>query len=93
MTETAEARCKRMTMRSWRRGTKEMDLILGPYADAHLAGMGDAVLTQYDALLDQNDQDLLPMMLGQTATPDGMADLVAAISAFAKARLLGVHST
>ena len=35
--ETAEARLKRMAMRSWRRGTKEMDLVLGPYADASLA--------------------------------------------------------
>ena len=32
MTETAEARLKRMAMRSWRRGTKEMDLVLGPWA-------------------------------------------------------------
>ncbi|HCB52873.1 MAG TPA: succinate dehydrogenase assembly factor 2, partial [Rhodobacter sp.] len=28
-----------MKMRAWRRGTKEMDLILGPYADAHLPKM------------------------------------------------------
>ena len=39
MGETAEARLKRMAMRSWRRGTKEMDLVLGPFADAHLAGL------------------------------------------------------
>ncbi len=32
MQETAEARLKRMRMRSWRRGTKEMDLVLGPWA-------------------------------------------------------------
>ena len=42
MAETAEARLKRMSMRSWRRGTKEMDLILGPWSDAHLAGLDDA---------------------------------------------------
>ena len=81
-----------MGMRSWRRGTKEMDLILGPYADAHLAAMGEGRLAQYDALLEENDQDLLPMMLGQLAAPPGMADLVAEISSFAKARLLGAHS-
>ena len=92
MTETKDARLKRMGMRSWRRGTKEMDLILGPYADAHLAGMGEARLVLYDRLLDENDQDLLPMMLGQMAAPLGMADLVSEISVFAKARLLGVHS-
>ena len=92
MTETNYARLKRLGMRSWRRGTKEMDLILGPYADAHLTTMGEARLALYDLLLDENDQDLLPMMLGQAAAPEGMADLVNEISVFAKARLLGVHS-
>ena len=70
-----------------------MDLILGPYADAHLAGMGEARLVQYDALLDENDQDLLPMMLGQAAAPSGLSDLLAEIANFAKVRLSGVHST
>ena len=41
MDETAEARLKRMAMRSWRRGTKEMDLVLGPFADTHLAGLSE----------------------------------------------------
>jgi antitoxin CptB len=87
MTETAEARLKRMTMRSWRRGTKEMDMILGPYADAHLAGMDDAALEVYDRLLWENDQDLLPWVLGQTAAPDGYGALIADIGRFARARL------
>ncbi len=91
MTETTEAQLKRMAMRSWRRGTKEMDLILGPFADAHLASMGEAQLALYDLLLDENDQDLLPMMMGQAAAPLGLTDLVAEISAFAKARLMGAN--
>jgi antitoxin CptB len=91
MTETTEARLKRMGMRSWRRGTKEMDLILGPFADAHLAGMEEAQLALYDQLLDENDQDLLPMMMGQAAAPLDLADLVAEISAFAKARLMDAN--
>ena len=92
MAETAEARLKRMGMRSWRRGIKEMDLILGPYADAHLAGMGEDRLALYDRLLDENDQDLLPMMLGQAVAPSGMAGLVTEIAAFAKARLISENS-
>ena len=56
--ETAEARLKRMAMRSWRRGTKEMDLVLGPWADAHLAGLSEAELDVYEALMAENDQDL-----------------------------------
>ncbi len=89
MTETGEARLKRMAMRSWRRGTKEMDLILGPYADAHLAGMGQARLDLFDALLAEGDQDLLPWVLGQAAPPAALAPLIAEIAAFARARLAG----
>jgi antitoxin CptB len=93
MAETSDARLKRMGMRSWRRGTKEMDLILGPYADGHLAGMGEARLVLYDRLLDENDQDLLPMMMGQAKAPAGLEDLVGEISAFAKTRLMAANST
>jgi antitoxin CptB len=85
--ETAEARLKRMGMRSWRRGTKEMDLILGPYADAHLAGMGVAELELYDRLLEENDQDLLPWVLGQAPVPDPFGPMIAGIGAFARTRL------
>ena len=88
MIETAEARLKRMRMRSWRRGTKEMDLILGPFADAHLAAMPEAVLAAYDVLLEQNDQDLLPWVLGQSAPPHALAGLIAEIGEFSRARLI-----
>ena len=85
--ETSEARLKRMTMRSWRRGTKEMDLILGPYAEARLGAMDLRALELYDRLLDENDQDLLPWVLGQVPPPEGLAGLLAEIGAFARSRL------
>ena len=85
--ETAEARLKRMGMRSWRRGTKEMDLILGPYADDCLAGMDPARLDLFDALLEENDQDLLPWVLGQTPAPGRFAALLSEIADFARDRL------
>jgi antitoxin CptB len=87
MAETAEARLKRMRMRSWRRGTKEMDLILGPFADAHLAGLDAPTLDLYDALLAENDQDLIGWMLGQTAPPARFAPLVDRIAVHARTRL------
>ena len=87
--ETPEARRKRMTMRSWRRGTKEMDLVLGPFADANLANMSEARLLIYDRMLDENDQDLLPWVLGQADAPDELADLIAEIGIFARNRLSG----
>lgn len=84
MNETRETRLKRMTMRSWRRGTKEMDLILGPFADARLAAMEAAALNLYDALLAENDQDLYPWITGATPVPARFGALVAEIAAFAR---------
>nr|WP_050520770.1 succinate dehydrogenase assembly factor 2 [Pseudorhodobacter antarcticus] len=88
MNETPEARLKRMNMRSWRRGTKEMDMILGPYADAHLAGMDEARLVLFDRLLWENDQDLLPWVLGHVDGPPDYAVLLAEIGVFSRNRLL-----
>ena len=86
MTVADAAAVKRLTMRSWRRGTKEMDLILGPYADAHLAAMPPDRLALYDALLAENDQDLYPWMTGAAPAPERFAPLVAEIAAFARDR-------
>ena len=82
-----QERLKRMRMRAWRRGTKEMDLVLGPYAEAHLATMSPERLDLYDALLGENDQDLLPWVLGQTPAPERFSVLITDIGAFARARL------
>jgi antitoxin CptB len=84
--ETTETRLKRMRMRSWRRGTKEMDLVLGPYADAHLTEMTVPDLNTFDALLEENDQDLMAWLLGQDAPPKALAPLLVRIAAFAEAR-------
>ena len=88
MSETAEARLKRMAMRSWRRGTKEMDLVFGPWADAHLAGADDATLLAYDALLDENDQDLASWIVGQMPAPAEHAPLLDRIGEYARSRLI-----
>jgi antitoxin CptB len=87
MTETAEARLKRLTMRSWRRGTKEMDLILGPFADVHLADLDEPDLATYDRLLQENDQDLMSWILGQTIPPDWVKPMLTRIAAAARERL------
>lgn len=86
MNETPEARLKRMKMRSWRRGTKEMDLILGPYADAMLAEMAPAALDLYDRLLEENDQDLYPWVSGTQPCPAEYLTLLTEIAGFARAR-------
>lgn len=84
MNEDRTIRLRRMAMRSWRRGTKEMDLILGPFAEARLGRMEGAALDLYDALLAENDQDLYPWITGAAAAPDRFRAIVAEIAAFAR---------
>ena len=83
MIETAEARLKRMTMRSWRRGTKEMDLILGPYANARSEGLDPATLDLVDALLLGNDQDLYRWVTGAKVPPGRYGNLLAEFGEYA----------
>lgn len=80
MSETPQHRLKRLKMRSMRRGIKEMDLILTAYADANLSKMDDADLSLYDALLNENDQDLYQWVTGQSLPPARYATLMSDIS-------------
>lgn len=86
MTEAPQARLKRLHMRSWRRGTKEMDLILGPFADQHLGNLSEADLVIYDQLLEENDQDLYPWVTGQGEAPAQIRDLLDRIAILSNAR-------
>lgn len=87
--EPPAIRLKRLRMRAWRRGTKEMDLILGPFADARLEALGPEDLDLFDALLGENDQDLYPWVTGTAAAPRRYAALLAAIAAHARDRSRG----
>jgi len=82
--ETPAVRLKRLKMRSWRRGTKEMDLILGRFADAHLGDMGRDDLAVYDALLNEVDTDLYQWLTGQGAGPPALQAMLRRIAASAK---------
>ena len=84
MTETHEIRIKRLRMRSWRRGIKEMDLILGGFADARLAGLDGATLDAYEALLEENDWDLYYWVTGAREAPGTHAPLIRRLSLFHK---------
>ncbi|WP_417677467.1 succinate dehydrogenase assembly factor 2 [Pseudodonghicola sp.] len=80
MSETREIRIKRLKMRSMRRGIKEMDLILQAYAAGRLEAMTPAELDLYEALLDENDQDLYQWVTGQVQPPAALAGLIHEIS-------------
>lgn len=67
--DNLEKKRKRLIFRSWHRGTKEMDLILGGFADAHVPGFDEAQLVQYEALLEQSDPDLYNWIIGKDSAP------------------------
>ncbi|WP_292293613.1 succinate dehydrogenase assembly factor 2 [Marivita sp.] len=80
MTEPRENRLKRLSMRSMRRGIKEMDIILSRYAEERLDSFDEAALDRYDALLSENDQDLYQWVSGQKPPPDPLRDMILDIS-------------
>jgi antitoxin CptB len=81
MAETREIRIKRLRMRAWHRGIKEMDLILGGWADAHLAGLDDTTLDAFEAVLAEADHDLYSWVSGQAEPPASLAPMLARIAA------------
>jgi antitoxin CptB len=69
MDETRDIRRKRLLFRSWHRGVREADLLLGSFAECHLAELGDAQLDRYEALLANSDGPILDWITGRAAPP------------------------
>ncbi len=57
-------RRKRLLFRCWHRGTREMDLILGRFADAEIANLSEQELAQFEHLMDVPDPDLYAALTG-----------------------------
>lgn len=62
-----EIRIKRLRYRSWHRGCKETDVLLGNFADAKLAALPPAQLDVYELLLDEDDADIWDWITGKAA--------------------------
>jgi antitoxin CptB len=60
-------RRKRLLFRCWHRGTREMDLILGRFADAEIAALTDAELAQLEHLIEVPDPDLYAALSSDAA--------------------------
>lgn len=72
-----EKRLKRLSIRSWRRGIKEMDLILGKFWDAEGARLDPQTLDLYETMLEENDQDLYAWVCGRADAPEHLEPLIA----------------
>ncbi|MGH6719393.1 MAG: succinate dehydrogenase assembly factor 2 [Alphaproteobacteria bacterium] len=67
--EAAETLRRRLRFRSHHRGCRELDVLLGGFADRHLAGMDGDLLAQYAALLEVEDPVMLDWIMGRVAPP------------------------
>ena len=59
-----DERRKRLLFRCWHRGTREMDLILGRFADAEIATLSEQEVNQLEALIEVPDPDLYAALTG-----------------------------
>ena len=66
-------RRKRLAFRCWHRGTKEMDLLMGSFADRHLPAMTEAQLDRFEDLLELPDPTLYAWLTGQSR-PEALFD-------------------
>ncbi|MFI5015200.1 MAG: succinate dehydrogenase assembly factor 2 [Hyphomicrobiales bacterium] len=69
MLSDTEIRRRRLRFRAWHRGIREMDLLLGAFADASLETLDDAELGCFEALMELPDQDVFAWLIGQAAVP------------------------
>jgi antitoxin CptB len=67
--ETIENWRKRLIFRSWHRGTREMDLIMGSFAEQYVPGFEEGELLQYESLLMENDPDVYNWYIGVSPIP------------------------
>lgn len=80
-------RRKRLRYRAWHRGTREMDLLLGPFADAYLPTMEAAEMDRLERLMSEEDSDLLQWVIGQRKPPISVdSGLLDQLIAFRKTR-------
>ena len=64
-----DARRRRILFRAWRRGLREMDLVMGQFADAQLPAMSEAELDEFERLLDAPDPSVLAWITGEEPVP------------------------
>ncbi len=62
-------RRKRLLFRCWHRGTREMDLILGRFADAEIASLTEDEVTELERLIEVPDADLYAALTGSASLP------------------------
>ncbi|MDW9356193.1 succinate dehydrogenase assembly factor 2 [Sinorhizobium meliloti] len=68
-----DPRRRRILFRAWHRGIREMDLILGQFAEAELAALSEAELDELEAIMGEEDNDLVRWITGEKPPPERYA--------------------
>ena len=82
-----DTRRRKILFRCWRRGLREMDYLIGGFADAHLPTLPDADLDALETLLDEQDRDVLSWLTGEAPPPPAFETPL-----FAKLRAFHTHA-
>lgn len=67
--EPVAVRRKRLRFRAWHRGTKEMDLLMGPFADDRIDRLDEGQLAEFEHLLSEPEPDVYGWIVGNAAPP------------------------
>jgi antitoxin CptB len=67
--EDIEVRKRRILFRAWHRGTREMDLILGRFADVHVSRLGEREIEILETLMEMPDPDIYNWIIGAKPAP------------------------
>jgi antitoxin CptB len=67
---TEDERRKKLKFRAWRRGFREMDLLMGSFADSTIESMDTAGLDEFERLLGVPDWEVYAWLIGQKDVPD-----------------------
>jgi antitoxin CptB len=65
-----DVRRRKILFRAWHRGMREMDLIMGRFADAGIAEFSDEDLNEFERLIEVPDRDLLGWITGEIPIPE-----------------------
>jgi antitoxin CptB len=74
--EGLDARRRKLLFRAWHRGMREMDLIMGRFADRTIAELGERELGDFERLIELPDRELLAWITGEADVPPSVDTLL-----------------
>ncbi|MEO6715621.1 MAG: succinate dehydrogenase assembly factor 2 [Novosphingobium sp.] len=66
---TFSPRLARLKFRAWHRGTREADYMIGGFFDRYASGWGEAEVVWFEALIEEDDVDIMAWALGTLKVP------------------------